>query len=140
MGKLRKACKEMFILSLALKLLNVVNSGSFVECDYYSIPELNVSCVLFVRGKLSEGDGSWILAFLSIVTYRKHQWVGRSLCLATAGSLFFIYILGLAKHLSLSSSQFSVCNISSFGWISQPKFRILCDHCSLTSNLLKQRF
>lgn len=45
----------MFILSLALKLLNVVNSGSFVQCDYYSILELDVSCVLFVWGKLSEG-------------------------------------------------------------------------------------
>lgn len=47
-GKIWKAYKEMFILSLALKLLNVVNSGSFVQCDDYSIPELNVSCALFV--------------------------------------------------------------------------------------------
>lgn len=38
----------MCILSLALKLLNVVASVSFVQRDYYSIPEVNVSCVLFV--------------------------------------------------------------------------------------------
>ena len=76
-GKMWRACKEMFIFSLALKLLNSVNSGSFVQCDYYSIPEVNVSCVLFVRWELSEG-GSCMLAFLSVVTYRKQQWMRRS--------------------------------------------------------------
>lgn len=38
----------MFIFGLALKLLDAVNSASFVQCDCSSIPEVNVSCVLFV--------------------------------------------------------------------------------------------
>lgn len=73
-GKIWKAYKEMFILSLALKLLNVVNSGSFVQCDDYSIPELNVSCVLFVSGELSEG---WQLHYsISFGSYLQEAPVG----------------------------------------------------------------
>lgn len=95
--------------------------------------------VFCLYDELSEG---WQLCLsTSFSSYLQEATVGgEKLCLATAGSLFFMYILGLAKHLYLSSSQISSCNISWLDFFkSQPKYRILCDHCSLTSNLLKLR-
>lgn len=95
--------------------------------------------VFCLYDELSEG---WQLCLsTSFSSYLQEATVGgEKLCLATAGSLFFMYILGLAKHFYLSSSQISSCNISWLDFFkSQPKDRILCDYCSLTSNLLKLR-
>lgn len=68
----------------------MVNSGSSAQCDYYSVPEVNVSCALFVRRELSEG---WQLCHsISFSSYLQEAAVGgEKLCLATAGSLFFIF-------------------------------------------------
>lgn len=63
---------------------------------------------------------------------------GENLCLATAESLFFMNILGLAKRLSLSSSQISGCNVSGLDFFkSRAKYRILFHYCSRTSSPLK---
>lgn len=72
-----KACKERCVFSLALKLLNTVNSGASVQCHDYSVREVSVSRVVFVCHEPSEG---WLLCLcISFsVTYRKPPWVGRS--------------------------------------------------------------
>lgn len=105
-----------------------------MQCEYYSIPEVNVPCVLWT---CQEG---WLLHLsISSRSYLQEAAVGvEKLRLATAASLFLLYIFGLAKHLAHCSSQISACNISWLDFFkSQPKYRIFCDHHPLTSNVLK---
>lgn len=88
-------------------------------------------------GLVKEG---WLLHLsVSSRSYLQEATVGvEKLRLATAASLFLLYILGLAEHLAHCSSPISACNVSWLDFFkSQPKYRILFDHHPLMSHVLK---
>lgn len=96
--------------------------------------EVNVSCVLFAHQELLEG---WqLLLKISFHSNPQEATVGvEELCLAAAGLLFMMCILGFAKHLSLGK----FLRVTLFNEFLQPKHKIWCDQYSTANGLLEER-